>query len=135
MTSIVEKIFNAIIWAIGWALAWMTFGLSLLAAKIFTVLDKKGPDDEISDETIKNAANQLEQKKNEIERAINHSFYASQNWTSLEGRTCAELTNRLLWNDGTSYKDQVFAAIKQILLTAKLQELKALEGLFTYDEN
>jgi len=114
LADIVDKVLAAILWAVALYLAPATFGLSIAVAFIISIFSEKGPDDVIDVDKIKKAADKVVEKKGEIEKAINIAFSNSQH--------------------GTSYQRQVNAALEKILLSVKQQELKALEGLFVYEE-
>lgn len=114
LTDIVDKLIAAILWAVAFYLALPTFGLSLVAALFISAISEKGPDDPIDVDKIKKAADKVGEKKGEIENGINTAFTKSQH--------------------EISYRGQVNDALKKILLSVKQQELKALEGLFVYEE-
>ena len=116
LSTIVDKLLNLIIWTIAWALALETYGISLVVGLFASIFAEKGPDEEIDTEKIKKVADKVNKKQNEIENKIYSelAFGNSQN--------------------GVSCRDQVKAALEKILLSVKQQELKALEGLFVYEE-
>lgn len=116
LSTIVDKLLNLIIWLIAWALALETFGISLVVGLFASIFAEKGPDEEIDTEKIKKVAGKVHKKQDEIENKIYSelAFGSSQN--------------------GVSYSDQVKAVLEKILLSVKQQELKALEGLFVYEE-
>ena len=101
-------------WAIAFYLAGATFGASLIIAAIVSFVRSKGPDDVLDSEKIRTAASKIDKKKDEIADKIKIAFAEPHN--------------------GVSYCDQLKENLITILTQVKLQELKALEGLFNYDQ-
>ena len=95
----------------------ITFGVFDLTEKVRKYNEKayekmQDPNREWDEGTIKKVADQIDAEK--IENEINAAFSNSQH--------------------GPSFREQVKKALEKILLSVKQQELKALEGLFDYEE-
>lgn len=85
-----------------------------IAVVVATWLSSRGPDDEFKTDEIIKAASKISNRKNKIATQIREAFSEPHN--------------------GVSNFEQIRTALAKILIDVKFQELKALEGLFDYEE-
>lgn len=116
--KVVNGIMLAIVIAILWALSFVTLGWSLLLIALIKLggdaFLEKAPDEDIGVDKIRKAAEDVGKRKDDISKQIHEALMNS--------------------NDGVSYYDRVKETLARILTHVKLQELKALEGLFNYED-